>query len=81
MNARAEMLAAVRARLAPHGAFTTPASIAAALDVPPETVHAWIQSGDVDALDLGAPGRPAFKVFVPSLFRFLAPRSTRKPRP
>jgi len=82
MNGQADMIGTLRARLTRgRRDFLTPADIAAALDVSCLTVYGWIQAGDVEALDAGTHGRPAFKVFMPSLLSFLEQRSTRRNRP
>jgi transposase len=58
--------------------FLTPPAIGKLLGVTPETVIAWIRSGDLNGINVATnlAGRPRYKVAQESLDRFLTRRMT-----
>lgn len=58
----------------------TPPEIAKLLSVKPETVRAWIERRELEAVNLAAPGttRPRWRIMPDALERFLQSRSNRR---
>jgi len=77
MTSGADMIGTLAGRIG-RRTFGTPEDVAAALDVSPQRVRAWIRAGEIEAFNAGTARRPAFKVFMPSLLAFIVKRSTRR---
>jgi hypothetical protein len=71
-------LAAILARL-PQRELVNVSDVAVACNVSVSTVYSWLEAGDVESINLGGRDRAYFKLFRPSVVRFLQRRAGAEP--
>ncbi|MEX0700725.1 MAG: helix-turn-helix domain-containing protein [Planctomycetales bacterium] len=60
--------------------YLTPADVADILGVAPESVVAWLRSGELVGIDVSRPGssRPRYRISPDALAAFVAARASRR---